>query len=171
MVRAKGIGMPARRKQKRPAPEIVSEEVCDAADAEIDLRLPTSSSSPLPRTGVSTRGPNLDKANAAYDEANLQLEVAQEILKEDKSEFLLAKRQHKAKMQRFSDSVDRGKASPSMQLERYYKAELEVRDASLRHEIVKGVVAEAQINAKDALLQVQAAEIARLRRIVCDTSP
>ena len=30
---------------------------------------------------------------------------------------------------------------------------------------------EAQINAKDALLQVQAAEIARLRRIVCDTSP
>ena len=58
-----------------------------------------------------------------------------------------------------------------MQLERYYKAELEVRDASLRHEIVKGMVAEAQINAKDALLQVQAAEIARLRRIVCDTSP
>ena len=170
MVRAKGIGMPGRRKQKRPAPEIVSEEVCDAADEEIDLGLPASSSSPLP-TGVSTRGPNLDKANAAYDEANLRLEVAQEILKEDKSEFLLAKRQHKAKMQRFSDSVDRGKASPSMQLERYYKAELEVRDASLRHEIVKGMVAEAQINAKDALLQVQAAEIARLRRIVCDTSP
>ena len=70
MVRPKGIGMPGRRKQKRPAPEIVSEEVCDAADAEIDLGLPASSSSPLP-TGVSTRGPNLDKANAAYDEANL----------------------------------------------------------------------------------------------------
>ena len=92
-------------------------------------------------------------------------------MKEQTSEFLLAKRQHKAKMQSFTHSVDRGKASPSVQLERYYKAELEVRDASLRHEIVKEMVAEAQINAKDALLQVQAAEIARLRRIVCDTSP
>ena len=90
---------------------------------------------------------------------------------EENSDFLLAKRQHKAKMQRFgSDSVDRGKrrgkASPSGQLERYYKAQLELAKAQIMHESCHQMVVEAQIKAKDALLQVQATEIARLRRLV-----
>ena len=49
--------------------------------------------------------------------------------------------------------------------------QLELAKAQIMHESCRKMVAEAQIKAKDALLQVQAAEIARLRRIVCDTSP
>ena len=52
---------------------------------------------------------------------------------DEEAKLRLARRLHEAKMERFSIAVDRKKGNPTLQLERYYKAKLELKEAEYQH--------------------------------------
>ena len=68
MVRPKGLGMPARRKRKVPEPQEES-KVMDNSEDEDRLYGSASPSSSSISSVPATRGPNKEKADAAYQEA------------------------------------------------------------------------------------------------------
>lgn len=162
MVRPKGLGMPARRKRKVPEPQEEC-EVMDNSEDEDRLYGSASPSSSSTSSEPATRGPNKEKADAAYQEAAEELDAMRVIMAKENSKLKLAKRLYEAKMRRFEVSVDKGEASPLGQLERYYEARQEYTKARLRHSTVKLMMTEMEARVNKALVAVRDAEIARLR--------
>ena len=72
-------------------------------------------------------------------------------------------RLYAAKMKLFSGAVDRNKGSPTLQLERYYQAELQLEKAKHTQTAYMQFKAEAETKAVKALLKVRDREIACLR--------
>ena len=99
----------------------------------------------------------------AYKEKLLESEAAKEYAEKKEKELALAKRLFQAKMSRFGKAVDSGKGSPTVQLERYYQAQVEMMKAEHKQEIVKSFVLEAQSAAWEALAKLREAEIKALR--------
>ncbi len=66
-------------------------------------------------------------------------------------------------MDRFEQAVDSGKGSPTLQIERYYKAQVEMMKAHHKQGVVKSVVLEAQSAAWEALAKLREAENKALR--------
>ena len=164
MPRNTGIGMPKKRKR-------ATSEQLEELEAPLEQEEPvgilgsTSSTSNSPPSASAVRKAVLEKLEDAYEAAALEVEVAEETMTEEKNKWELAQRLHRAKMNRFSKSVDNAKGSPTLQLERYYQAELELAKAATRHEAAMRLTAQAQANAWEALVDVQAAEIKALRRL------
>ena len=165
MPRAKGLNMP--RKRKRPASEELEEpeDVLESDDKDSTLGLSPSSISASP-TAPTTRGPStvqVHQLQDAYEQKLLESEAAKEYAKEKKNELALAERLFKAKLNRFGKAVDSGKGSPTLQLERYYKAQLEMMKADLKQEMIKSIVLEAQSAAWEAFAKLREAENKALR--------
>ena len=165
MPRAKGLNM--HRKRKRPVIEEVEEpeDVLESGDEDSALGLSPSSSSASP-TAPTTRGPStvqVQQLQDAYEEKLMESEATKEYAKKKENELALAKRLFKAKMNRFGKAVDSGKGDPTVQIERYYKAQVEMLKAELMQDLVKSVVLEAQSAAWEALAKLREAEIKALR--------
>ena len=154
--------MPAKRVSKRPA-ELEEPEPMSDPDDEIPPFRTASSSTDPPPTGHATRGPNMEKAVADADEAAQWLEAMRGIFKKEDSKLLVAKRLFKAKMARFNRAADDVNTSAVQELEKYYKAKLELAEATLRHGTVELMVAQAETSAEKVLGAVKDAKIARLR--------
>ena len=90
MVRAKGLSMPSRRKRKVPEPQEES-EVMDNSEDEERLYRSASPSSSSTSSAPATRGPNKQKADAAYQEA-AELDAMRIIVARENSKLKLAKR-------------------------------------------------------------------------------
>ena len=105
----------------------------------------------------------VQKLQDAYEEKLMESEATKEYAKKKKNELELAKRLFKAKMNRFGKAVDSGKGDPTVQIERYYKAQVEMLKAEIKQDVVKSVVLEAQSAAWEALAKLREAEIKALR--------
>ena len=99
----------------------------------------------------------------AYEEKLLESEAAKKYAKKQENELALAKRLFKAKMNRFEQAVDNGKGDPTLQIERYYKAQVEMLKAEHKQQVVRSVVLEAQSAAWEALAKLRQAENKALR--------
>ena len=131
-------------------------------DQDLLYRSASPSSSPT-SLAPATRGPNKEKAEAAYQEAAEELDAMRSIMKKEGADLKLAERLFDAKVRRLSQSVESGKSSALGQVERSYEAELELAKAKLRHGTVSTMMAEAEARVYKALVVVKDAEIARLR--------
>ena len=106
----------------------------------------------------------MEKAVADADEAAQWLEAMRGIFKKEDSKLLVvAKRLFKAKKARFNRAADDVNMSAVQELETYYKAKLELAEATLRYGTVELMVAQAETSAEKALGAVKDAKIARLR--------
>ena len=105
----------------------------------------------------------MEKAVADADPAAQWLEAMRGIFKNEDSKLLVAKRLFKANMARFNRAADDVNTSAVQELEKYYKAKLELAEATLRHGTVELMVAQAETSAEKALGAVKDAKIARLR--------
>ena len=134
----------------------------DSDDEFPPFRTASSSTDPPP-TGHATRAPNMEKAVADADEAAQVLEATRGFFKKEDSKLLVAKRIFKAKMARFDRTAEDVNTCAVLELEMYYKAKLELAEATLRHGTVELLVAQAETSAEKALGAVKDAKIARLR--------
>ena len=105
----------------------------------------------------------MEKAVADADEAAQVLEATRGFFKKEDSKLLVAKRIFKAKMARFDRTAEDVNTCAVLELEMYYKAKLELAEATLRHGTVELMVAQAETSAEKALGAVKDAKIARLR--------
>ena len=122
----------------------------DSDDEFPPFRTASSSTDPPP-TGHATRGPNMEKAVADADEAAQVLEATRGFFKKEDSKLLVAKRIFKAKMARFDRTAEDVNTCAVLELEMYYKAKLELAEATLRHGTVELMVAQAETSAEKAL--------------------
>lgn len=164
MPRNTGIGMPKKRKRATAKDEKQPEEVLELEGETSDLGSTSTESTRAP-TAPRTRGPSVEKAENAFEDAEIELEAVEEWMGEKDKEWRLAQRLHQAKMERFSKSVDNAKGSPTLQLERYYQAELELAKAHTKHEAAMRMVAETQAKAWEALVDLRNAEIKAIQGV------
>ena len=126
---------------------------------------PASDTTPVP-------SPHSLKVQAAEDELlelQAEWEVRQEISEQEDAQLAMAQRLHDAKMRRLDARQRKRKrdGSPFVELERIYKAELELVRAQLRGEEAEGSAhnAEANMLAQQCrLLRLQNAKLCRLLR-------
>ena len=162
MPRVKGIGMPKAKKRKVQAAEPCADKA-EKPDDEAALLGSNEELDMLPAYVTALESSNQDKAARAYEQARIELLAMKEIMQEQDAKLRLEERLYAAKMKRFSTAVDRNKGSPTLQLERYYQAELQLEKAKHTQTAYLQFKAEAETKAVKALLKVRDREIACLR--------
>ena len=165
--RHKGIGMKRAVKKK-----VVVVETAPPADestgntgaeqrAASPPTLPASAAIAMPSPGEK----KLRQAENEFDEWKAIAAKAQRAEKEEASQLQLAERLYEAKMRRWSNGFKRTKKpSPYGQIERFYKAKLELAGARRNHLQTRLDTADAMAVCADALVRVRDAQIARMCR-------
>jgi len=164
--RPKKVGMKRAKKKKVPARESAPDND-DSMDIEEDEVRPPS---PAPGPRRAAPSPGSVKRNAAKkecDELLVELEAYKELDADAAKELTMQKHLYKAKMQRI-DKAQAGKrhGSPFAELERIYKAELELSQAKLKREVSESSVNNAEANWLAQVCEVLRLENAKLRRVM-----
>ena len=170
MPRAKGIGMKKAKKTKVPAREeamaaargdgSVEEEAEEGEEPTPDL---PAAPAPAPSPGRRKR----EQAEEELIELKAEWEVRQEVEGESAKALTLAERIYDAKMRRL-DKSQAGKrhGDPTRELERVYRAELELLRARLAHEEAEATSHNAEANVLAQQCRVLRLENAKLQRTV-----
>ena len=107
----------------------------------------------------------LRQAENEFDEWKLIAAKAQRAEKKKAAQLQLAERLYEAKMRRWNNGFKRTKKpSPFGQIERFYKAKLELAGARRKHLQRQLDTADAMVVCADALVRVRDAQIARMCR-------
>lgn len=165
--RHKGIGM-KRAVKKKPAmveTVILVDESTGSTGVEQQVPAATSLPSSSSVAPVSPGEKKLRQAENEFAEWKAIASKAPRAEKEQAAQFTLAERIYEAKMRRWNNGFKRTKKpSPFGQVERYYKAKLELAGARRKHLQARLDTCDALAVCSDALLRVRDAEIARIRR-------
>ena len=109
-------------------------------------------------------GPCQEKDVRAYEMATEKLLKLQAKVPNESAELNLADRLCKAKLKRFDIAVARNKGSPTLQLERFNQAQLDMKDALLKHARFIGELCRAERDVLKAELALEKSEVVRLKR-------
>lgn len=180
MGRYKGVGMPRAKKNKVEKVEALLSEppVIEMDLAAAEERVSSMSETQQQVQATAERAVSQDGDGMTGEEARLALDDVlktaragardwEKIAKQAESDYLLAHRLHKAKMERWDRAEDR-KPPPSAykQIEKYYKNMLELERARAKRLAVLCCAARAQSDQLNCHVEVQAIEIARLNGLV-----
>ena len=166
----KGLSMPRPIKNKVPAREEASEisDVTGVTGTEVDATHPPPPEHPHPSAVAPSPGRLKRKqAESEWEDLHGEWQAWEELNGEAERELAVALRLYDAKQRRIV-KAQKGKrhGSPFNELERIYKAELELVNAKLKRSEIDGLAQNAECNMHAQKCRMLRQENAKLRRLL-----